>query len=51
MVPEEKDIKSQEDFFNVMLNKAGVVQLGANATVGYGYCKFTKRNNPNASSL
>lgn len=51
MVPEEKDIKSQEDFFNVMLNKVGVVQLGANATVGYGYCKFTKRNNPNASSL
>lgn len=51
MMPEGKDIKNQEDFFNGMLNKAGVVQLGANATVGYGYCKFTKRNNPNASSL
>ena len=51
MMPEGKDIKAQEDFFNGMLNKAGVVQLGANATVGYGYCKFTKKNNPNASSL
>ena len=51
MMPEGKDIKNQEDFFNGMLNKAGVVQLGANATVGYGYCKFTKKNNPNASSL
>lgn len=51
MMPEGKDVKNQEDFFNGMLNKAGAVQLGANATVGYGYCKFTKRNNPNASSL
>ena len=55
MMPEElnqeKDTKTKESLFNEILDKAKVVQLGANATVGYGYCKFTKKNNPNASSL
>lgn len=55
MMPEElnqeKDTKAKESLFNEILDKAKVVQLGANATVGYGYCKFTKKNNPNASSL
>ena len=43
--PNEKAAMSElEDFFKNRLNQAGVIQLGANATVGYGYCTFTKKN-------
>lgn len=43
--PNEKtSIGNMEFFFSNRLKKAGVVQLGANATVGYGYCTFTKKN-------
>lgn len=40
---EKINMDDLEVFFNNRLNQAGVVQLGANATVGYGYCTFTKK--------
>lgn len=40
------DDTTLEKAFNEALSKAGLVQLGANATVGYGYCEFTKIKKP-----
>lgn len=40
------DNEELEKAFNNALSKVRLVQLGANATVGYGYCEFTKREKP-----
>lgn len=40
------DNEELEKAFNNALSNVRLVQLGANATVGYGYCEFTKREKP-----
>lgn len=41
LVPEE-DNKSINSFVGDLTNTTNTFQIGANATIGYGYCKFTK---------
>ncbi|HPF52163.1 MAG TPA: type III-B CRISPR module RAMP protein Cmr4 [Draconibacterium sp.] len=41
LVPDEENI-SIKSFTDDLTNSANTFQIGANATIGYGYCKFTK---------
>ena len=38
------DNKEDPELTNVLKSKNAIVQIGANATIGYGYCKFTNLN-------
>jgi CRISPR-associated protein Cmr4 len=45
LVPDEKEIDPEKPinkFLSELVNKDNTFQIGANATIGYGYCKFIK---------